>query len=204
MQNLKPVANFLFEAGVLSKTPRSGFRHLDGWPQSVAEHLFRTSYIGFALAHLEKDRGEKISIEKVVENCLFHDLGEARAIDLDYISQKYSKTNELQAIKDAVKGLSFGPRIVKSFLEVEEKSTKEGIIAKDADQLELLCSLKEIMDTGNTQAAAWVAPLIKRLKTESGKALAEQILATDTNDWWYENKEDDYWVKGGKNRKEKK
>jgi putative hydrolase of HD superfamily len=90
---LKPYANFLFEAGVLNRTPRSGFRHLSGWQQSVSEYLFRTAYVGFVLAHLEEERGEKINIGKVLENCLFHDFGEARAIDLDYISQKYSNTN---------------------------------------------------------------------------------------------------------------
>lgn len=102
-KSLKAYANFLFEAGVLARTPRAGFRHLGNWKQSVAEHLCRTAYVGFVLAHLEQEKGEEVSVEKVMECCLFHDFGEARAIDLDYISQKYSKTDELKAIQDAVK-----------------------------------------------------------------------------------------------------
>ena len=198
MKKLKAYANFLFEAGVLNRTQRAGFRHLGGWSQSVSEHLFRTAYIGYLLSHLEQEKGHKTDIKRVLENCLFHDLGEARAQDLDYISQKYSQSDELQAIKDAVKGLSFGNRIIESFEETEGRSTKEGIIAKDADQLELLCSLKEIIDNGNMQAKDWINPLLKRLKTTSANDLAKVILKTNANDWWFENKKDEYWVKGGK------
>lgn len=201
MKNLKPYASFLFEVGVLNRTPRSGFRHLGGWKQSISEHLCRTTYIGFVLAHLEQRKGEKLDIREVLENCLFHDLGEARAIDLDYVSQKYSKADELKAIEDAVKDLSFGKRIINSFIETENRITKEGILAKDADQLELLCSLKEIIDNGNKQAKDWIPALLKKLKTNSAKQLAKVLLKTNSNDWWFENKEDEYWIKGGKNRK---
>lgn len=200
MKNLRPYANFLFEVGVLNRTPRSGFRHLGGWDQSVAEHLLRTSYIGFVLAHLEQERGNIVDIGRVLENSLFHDLGEARAIDLDYVSQKYSKSDELKAIEDAVKDLSCGERIISAFKETEERSTTEGVIAKDVDALELLCSLQEIIDNGNQLAKDWIPPMLKRLKTSSAKELAEEILQTDSHDWWFQNKEDEYWVNGGKNR----
>ena len=200
MKNIKPYANFLFEVGVLNRTPRSGFRHLGGWRQSVSEHLLRTAYIGFVLAHFEDKKAENIDIRKILENCLFHDLGEARAIDLDYISQKYSKSDELKAIQDCVKDLSFGKLVVNSFKETEGRLTKEGIIAKDADQLELLCTLKELIDNGNKQAREWIPSLIKRLKTKSAKKLAKEIMKTNSNDWWFEDKKDKYWVEGGKTK----
>ncbi|MFA5932617.1 MAG: HD domain-containing protein [Microgenomates group bacterium] len=200
-KTLKPYANFLFEVGILAKTPRSGFRHLDGLNQSISEHLLRTTYVGFTLANLEQEKGEKVDLEKVIKCCLFHDLGEARASDLDYISQKYTKTDELAAINDAVKNLSFGNIILSICKEAEERITKESIIAKDADQIELLYSLKEIIDSGNPQAKLWIPPLLKRLKTTSAKDLAKQILKTDSNEWWFENKNDEYWVNGGKRKK---
>ena len=201
LNKLKPYADFFFEVGILANTTRSGFRHLGNWKQSVSEHLLRTAYIGYALAHLESSNNNKIDIRKVLENCLFHDFGEARAIDLDYISQKYSTTDELRAIKDAVKNLEFGERIINSFIETEERSTIEGIIAKDADHLELLCSLKEVIDNGNKQAKDWIPPLLKRLKTNSAKKLAKEIIKTGSNDWWYYNKKDKFWIHGGKNKK---
>lgn len=200
-RDLKPYTNFLFEAGVLFRTPRTGFRHLDGWHQSVAEHMFRTAYVGLELAYLENENGANLNIGKVIEQCLFHDLGEARALDLDYISQKYSTSNELKAIEDAVRDLPFGERIINAFKETEERSTPEGIVAKDADNLEHLCCLKEIIDSGNKQAESWIPPLLKRLKTKSTRQLADEILKTDSNDWWYKDKADEHWVRGGKHPK---
>ena len=200
-KNYKAFANFLFEAGVLARTPRSGFRHLGSWRQSVAEHLLRTTYVGFTLAHLERGKDDSIDIEKVLECCLFHDFGEARALDLDYISQKYSNSDELKAIKDAVKDLPFGQRVIEAFSETEKQSTKEGIIAKDADHLELLLTLKEIMDNGNQQAADWIGPAMKRFKTDSAKLLADEILNTGSDEWWFADKSDNYWVTGGKDNK---
>lgn len=201
MKKLKPYADFLFEVGVLNRTPRAGFRHLGGWEQSVSEHLCRTAYIGFVLGHLEKERGENVDIGKVVENCLFHDLGEARAQDLDYVSQKYSQTDELKAIEDAVKDLSFGKRIIDAFIQTEERSTTEGNIAKDADRIELLCSLREIIDNGNKLAKDWIPSVSKRLQTPSAQKLAKVIIKTSSNDWWFKNREDKYWIEGGKKRK---
>src|SRR5665213_2375831 len=96
---LKPYANFLFEIGVLERTPRSGLRrHLGGWPQSVSEHLLRTAYVGLALATLENENGAKLDIGKVIETCMYHDLGEARVTDLDYVSKLYSTRDEVSAI----------------------------------------------------------------------------------------------------------
>jgi hypothetical protein len=36
--------------------------------------------------------------------------------------------------------------------------------------------------------------VVKRLKTEAAQALAEQILITDSDRWWFGNKEDGWWV----------
>jgi 5'-deoxynucleotidase YfbR-like HD superfamily hydrolase len=51
---MKNIANFLFEAGMLKRTPRSGFQFLGTGAESVAEHILRTSYIGYALGKLLK------------------------------------------------------------------------------------------------------------------------------------------------------
>jgi len=52
-KDIKPIINFLFEVGILSKTPRSGFHFLGSGEQSVAEHVHRTLYAGYVLATLE-------------------------------------------------------------------------------------------------------------------------------------------------------
>lgn len=196
-QSLNAYANLLFEVGALAHTPRSGFRHLN-WHQSVAEHSFRTAYIGFVLAHMEIESGIEVNINRVVECGLFHDLGEARTGDLDYIAQKYSKADEVKAVEDAVAGMSFGSKIVEAVKETDERSTIEGNIAKDADALELLCSLIEIINSGNQKAKDWIPPLLKRLRTSSAQQLASVILKTNSDEWWFANKKDKYWVSGGK------
>ncbi len=80
---MKDIVNFLFEIGILSKTPRSGFHFLGSGQQSVSEHLLRTAYIGYSLASLS----ENVDVSKVLKMCLFHDLTEARISDLNYIHQ---------------------------------------------------------------------------------------------------------------------
>ncbi len=192
--NLKGIVNFLFEVGILSKTPRSGFHFLGSGKQSVAEHLLRVVYICYSLAMMEKN----INTEKVLKMCLFYDLCEARTSDLNYVHQKYAKANEKKALYDLATTVPFGGDLVKVFEEYEEKKTKESIIAKDADQIELILSLKEQEDIGNKRATTWIPKALQRLKTNSAKKLAKKIITTDSDDWWYGNKNDPWWVNRNK------
>ncbi|MBW1775527.1 MAG: HD domain-containing protein, partial [Deltaproteobacteria bacterium] len=47
---MKALINFLFEVGMLKKTPRSGYQFLGTGQESVAEHSFRTAIIGYMLS----------------------------------------------------------------------------------------------------------------------------------------------------------
>lgn len=196
-----PLANLFYEAGILNKTPRTGFRHLGRWYQSVGEHTFRTVLIAYSIAEIESKNVKEVNIEKVITMSLFHDFAEARTLDLDYISQKYTKADEEAALIDAVKELPFGKHIEDLFKEYEERETLESVIAKEADILELLCSIQEVTEEGNKLAQSWVPTLLKRLKTKTGKKLAKEIMNTKPDDWWYFDKEDEFWVTGGKRRK---
>ena len=59
--------------------------------------------------------------------------------------------------------------------------------------------LKEQQDLGNKYAIEWIDFALKRLKTESGQKIADQILKTDWTHWWFEDKSD-WWVNGGNPR----
>lgn len=190
----RSIVNFLFEVGILAKTPRSGFYFLGSGEQSVAEHVHRVVYIGFVLASMEKG----VNMEKVLKMCLFHDLAEARISDLNYVHQKYTERHEHKAIEDLSATLPFGDELTGVIGEYEERTSKEAIIAKDADNLEWIISLKEQVDTGNTRAESWLPSAVKRLKTKSGKALAETILNTNSDEWWFSDKQDAWWVNRGK------
>lgn len=189
-KELESVTDFLFEAGMLSKTPRSGFFFLGSGEQSVAEHINRVCYVGLTLAKI----AENVDTSKVLKMCLFHDLAETRVSDLNYVHQKYTERHEDWAIKDLTSTLFFGEEINGVLEEYEKRESKESKIAKDADNLELVLSLKEQADIGNERAESWIKNAVKRLKTEEAKLLAEQILDTDSDKWWFGNREDSWWV----------
>lgn len=184
------IVDFLFEAGMLAKTPRSGFFFLGSGEQSVAEHTNRVCYIGFALANISG----KVDVSKVLEMCLFHDLAEARVSDLNYVHQKYNKKDEELAIKDLISELPFGDKIDKILHEYETRESYESKLAKDADNLEFILSLKEQIDIGNERAESWIESAVKRLKTKEAQDLVKTIIKTDSDRWWYGDKKDSWWV----------
>lgn len=191
-QDNKKVANFLFEVGILARTPRSGFHFLGTGNQTVAEHINRVCFIGYMLAMMDG----KANLSKVLQMCLFHDISEARISDLNYIHQKYVERKESEAHKDIAASVPFGNNILSIIEEYEERKSRESILVKDADNLEWILALKEEVDTGNTRALSWIKPAILRLKTEEGKALAKEIMTTDSNDWWFDKKsqKSKWWV----------
>ena len=190
---MKNIANFLFEAGMLKRTPRSGFQFLGTGAESVAEHIFRATYIGYALGKLAKG----VNVDRMIKMCLFHDLPEARTGDLNYVNKKYMEANEKKAIDDLAQTLPFGSEIRELIQEFNEGKTEEACLARDADQLEMILALKEYKDVGNKYADEWLAFSLKRLQTQSAQKLAEIILETDSSLWWFGDK-GDWWIKGGK------
>ncbi len=192
--DLKSIADFLFEVGMLKRTPRSGFQFLGTGQETVAEHSLRTAIIGFTLARMSG----KLSTDRIVLMCLFHDLVEARTGDLNYVNKRYVKADEKSAVRDMTANLFFGEEIRQLAEEFEACSTPEAESANDADQLEMILQLKELGDLGNRYAGDWINAAVKRLKTDDGKKLARSILNTDFAAWWFKEKEDEWWVHADK------
>lgn len=188
---MKNIANFLFEAGMLKRTPRTGFQFLGSGAESVAEHIFRTSLIGYTLAQLDADA----DAGRVVLLCLFHDIPEARTGDLNYVNKKYVKVDERRAVEDLARTLPFGDDYRSLHEEFAANLTREARLAHDADQLEMILALKEYKDLGNRYADEWYPATVKRLQTENARALAETIWETDSTRWWFDD-DIDWWVKG--------
>ncbi len=188
------VVQFLFEVGMLKKTPRSGFQFLGSGEESVAEHSFRTAIAGYALATMTAGA----DASRVVMMCLFHDLPEARTGDHNYVNKRYVTANESGALKDQVQGLAFGPDITRLIEEFNAAETLEARIAKDADQIDLILELKMHLDTGNPRAEAWLFFAQKRLLTDNGRRMAMEILRAESDAWWFD-KETDWWVNGPEN-----
>jgi putative hydrolase of HD superfamily len=191
---MKDLINFLFEVGMLKKTPRTGYQFLGSGKESVAEHTFRMTIIGYLLS-LQEPQADSM---KTTLMCLFHDLHEARTGDLNYVNKRYVQIDEDKAIQDLAKGLPFSDQIVSLTREFTEGKSVEARISRDADQLDLILSLKEQKDLGNTYAREWLHYALKRLQTEAARSMAQEILETDSTEWWFEKKTE-WWVNGPQN-----
>ena len=185
------IANFLFEVGMLSRTPRSGYQFLGSGSESVAEHILRTVFVGYTLCKMDNSLDEL----RVLKMCVLHDLPEARTGDMNYVNKKYVSVDETKAVKELTDELFFGEDIRLVIEEFNAKETKESLIVRDADQIALILQLKECGDLGNKYSEEWIKFALQRLTTENGKKLAARIVATDSSHWWFKEK-DDWWING--------
>jgi putative hydrolases of HD superfamily len=182
---IKNIVNFIFELNQLKRQRHSGFQ-LAGIkdPDTVAEHVMRAAQIGYILAVMEGDANP----EKVAAMILIHDNGEVRIGDQNKVGARYfdNQQAEQDAFSDQLKNL--GGQIEKKwkkyFFEFENRNTKEGIIAKDADWLETAFQAKEYLDMGCPSLDNWIANVEKALETKSAKALIKEMKKTNFTDWW--------------------
>ena len=167
---MQRLADFLFEAGMLRKTPRSGYQFLGTGRENVAEHSFRTCIIGYILA-----KESEADIARTTLLCLFHDFAEARTGDFNYVNRMYNKSDPKSALEHA----AFGTGLSGELLEIWDE-----------------LKLEKSLELGNKYAAKWLEGSLKRLVTDAGKKLAGAIVETDHTDWWYSGPDPDWWVKG--------
>lgn len=180
--------NFLFELGQLKRVKRSGW-----WtigienPESVAEHSFRAAALGYILAKMEN-----VNTEKTVLMCLFNDLHETRINDLHKVGHRYIdfKSAETKVFKEQMKLLpkEMSDELTKNHMEFQNQTTKEGIVARDADLLECAIQAREYICKGNKNAKNWIDNIKKLLETESAKKIIEEIEKKDAYKFWEELK----------------
>jgi len=113
------IVEFLFEVGMLKRTPRSGWQFLGTGSESVAEHVYRTTMIAFVLGRLDG----AVDADKVLRLALAHDLPEARTGDLNYVNQKYVTADEAGAADDMTRGLPFGEELKELMAEYRDASS---------------------------------------------------------------------------------
>ena len=190
---MKASVNFLFEVGLLKKIPRTGYQFLGTGNESVADHSFRVAVIAYMLARNEP----KADVQKAVLMSLFHDFHEARTGDHNYVNKKYVTVDETKALDDLAEKLPFGQEIVSLTDEFNALETIEAQISRDADHLDFILELKRQQDLGNRSATDWLKYAVKRLITDFAKEMADEILMTDSSDWWFQ-KNDELWINGPK------
>jgi putative hydrolase of HD superfamily len=177
---MKKIAHLLFEAKILKEIPRSGFQFLGVGKESVAEHCFCTTFIGYVISQLESE----IDALKLICMCLIHDLPEARVGDLNTVHKKYVAADESRALDDTVRGLAFGRSLEGLIREYNEGKSQEARLAHDADQLAMILELKDLIDIGYKPPQSWIENVIKRVKTETGQKIARAVMDTRRDDWW--------------------
>ena len=182
-QSWKRLADFVFELGMLRRTPRTGYQFLGSGAENVAEHSFRTAMIGYILA-----RKAGADVARTVFLCLFHDVHEARIGDFNYVNRIYNTSDPVLAFTHALEGTGLRVEVLELWHELEAGETLEARLAQD--------NLKEEQDLGNPYAAKWLAHAVPRLKTDFARDLARGIQSADQSDWWFERPDASWWRKG--------
>ena len=154
-------------------------------PESVAEHSYRTTVIGYILAHLEQ-----ADVEKTVLMCLFHDVHEARLTDLHRLARKYVdwETAETKALSHVLKRLpgAISDHVGGVLAEFNRVDTLEARIAKDADRLEFIFQAVEYQARGHGDLGTWIEQNRHDLRTASAQKMAQECLEKDLHCWWNE------------------
>jgi putative hydrolase of HD superfamily len=187
--NLKKLAGFLFEVGTLRKIPRAHMQSLltHDLSDNIASHSFRVSTIGWFLA-----QEEKADPYKTVSMCLFHDVGETRSGDQNWVHKKYIKVFEDEITSDQLRNVPHNPKLLDLIGEYHERKTKESILAKDADLLDQILLIKEYIWQGNKEAEGWIKKgkgnspntHFKMLKSKTAIRLGLEIIKQEPGDWW--------------------
>jgi putative hydrolase of HD superfamily len=181
----KKIIDFFFELGMLKRQKHNGVT-LAGVenPSSLAVHTARAAIIAYIIAEMEGDA----AAGKAAIMCLIHDLPEMRTGDHHKVSARYLETKkaEEKAFADQTTDL---PAAVKRkwrdyYSQKENRTTKEGIIAQDADWLELAVYARELVVVGYKGMQNWIDNIEKALETESARRLIKLIKKSDPNDWW--------------------
>jgi len=139
--NTRDYIEILHVAERLKDTPRH-CTTAKGRIESVAEHSWRVALMAFLLKHEFQD----IDIDKVIQMCLIHDLGECFTGDIP----TFIKTDADRKVEDSLleqwlislpKELS--KEMVDLFKEMDAQETKEAKLYKSLDKLEALIQHNE-------------------------------------------------------------
>ena len=181
--DLRPTAAYLYEVGQLKHSRRSGW-WLAGTsnPESVAKHSFRTAVVGYILAKLEGADPDRTALL-----CLFHDVPETRTGDIPTLAKHYIRASSDVEIAEAqLSGLQSDAAgaVVGVVTEYVDRTSREAIVAHDADKLECLIQAREYQLQGYHEVHAWIDSSLRELKTDSAKQLGAACLETDPGTWW--------------------
>lgn len=181
------VLDFLYETSQLRAENRTGWQRMGLLVESVAEHSLRAAQLAFIMTWVEQHfspRGAPLKPYHAASCGTFHDVTEGRTGDPNLMVKSYVEVDELRAILDQTGKLGcIGAEIANRWKEVEEKSTVEGRIAKDADRLDMVFMARELVKEGIPAAAAWIHNTRPLVKTSVARALFEEVEKSNPHAW---------------------
>jgi putative hydrolase of HD superfamily len=182
MKSYQAYIQFFFELDMLKKIHRQGWK-LIGISEldTVAGHSLRAAQIGYILAKLEGYDNP----DHVVTILIFHDVCECRTGDIHKVANRYISLDERSVICEQMQSLGIiGDTILDLWNEIAQQSTTAGIIAKDADLLEMIVTAVEIMKRKGIDTNDWIENTENRLMTYSAKKLFQDLKNCNPDDWW--------------------
>lgn len=169
--------------GYLKRLPRTGW-FLTGvqYPETIAEHSFRTAIVGVILASLEgADVGRTAAL------CLLHDSPESRTGDIPSLGRPYVSTAKPEAVSShqtATMPDEVATTVKQLVHEYEANDTVEAQLAHDADKIETLLQAREYKAQGQYNTQSWEESSTATLRTNAAKRLGDAISSTDPEQWW--------------------
>jgi 5'-deoxynucleotidase YfbR-like HD superfamily hydrolase len=179
---MKENINLLYEMSSLRNVPRLWAQVLGKTVQNNIEHTFRVMMTALMISRME-GKGDEGKILKIA---LFHDICEARSVDIAFLHRQYVERHEDLASEHQLKGTVFED-MLEILSEYKVRQSIESHIVKDADDLEVDMELRELGRFGNEPAQVMMKnnrPYIReKLYTESAKKLWDEIYNTEPDEW---------------------
>lgn len=180
--NVNRITKFLYEIGSLKKIARAHRQSLltDDLSDNIASHCHRVSTIAYFIA-----KKEGADIGKVLTMAIFHDVGESRSGDQNWVHKRYVKVFDKEILNDQFKDVVDDDELFSTMKEYEVRESLESKIVKDADRLDQYFLIQEYIMRGNKEAVKWLKDKVDRdLFTDSAKQLFNELKEVDPADWW--------------------
>jgi putative hydrolase of HD superfamily len=182
-EEVKRIVHFIYEMASASTVTRGHKQRLlvDDPNDNIAVHTHDVTKIGWVLASMEN-----VDVNKVIKMCLVHDDPEIRTSDHHWVNKRYITEDEEKARMEQISKSPMKNELEQLYKEYEERKSPESIVAKDADTLAAILYLRIKAWQGNKEAERWLIELPelkKKLKTDSAKALAEEIYLQSPCEW---------------------
>jgi putative hydrolases of HD superfamily len=157
----------------LKNTKRKGWTRFIDDVESVADHSYGVSLLSYFI-------GSKLNIDvnKILKLGLIHDLSESIVGDItphENMNEKQKKELEIKAITKISNEINF-IELKELFIEYENQETKEAILVKDIDKLEMCMQALNYERDHNIDLTEFFIYSEKLLNLDESKKIFQEII----------------------------